>query len=39
MVEDILAPGYGSCFAVSTLGFHPLGLVFPLLIQQIASGR
>lgn len=27
--------GYGSCFAVSTLGFHPLGLVFPLLIQQI----
>lgn len=29
MVEDILAPGLRLCFAVSTLGFHPPGLVFP----------
>lgn len=39
MVEDILGPVVTGRFAVSTPGFHPPGLVFPLLIQQIASGR
>ncbi len=34
MVEDILAPGLRVVFAVSTLGFHPPGLVFPLLIRK-----
>ncbi len=35
MVEDILAPGLRVVFCVSTLVFHPPGLVFPLLIRQI----
>ncbi len=44
MVEDILVQGYGSCFAVSTLGFHPPGL-FSLcssgksLLEGDISGR
>ena len=28
-MEDILAPGYGSCFAVSTPGFSSAGTGFP----------
>lgn len=39
MVEDILAPGLRVVFCGINLGFHPPGLVFPLLIRQIASGR
>lgn len=39
MVEDILAPGLRVVFCGINPGFHPPGLVFPLLIQQIASGR